>query len=214
MCNGDTNGAIDITIDTTVGTPPFVINVNNDTTGTNYGTQTSGLPAGTYTITVTDAKSCTATETITINEPDAIFVDYDAIDITCDVSGISQGSVIINSVTGGTAPYNYFVTGTNGYSNSELNTTGSTSVSFDVVDFGLYQINVVDANGCSILVQDVLVASPPTDLDINVTATVDCSLGGKLLLVLVRHWLVLVLSSLVFMKVHLLFIQIRWNLVS
>ena len=178
LCNGDTNGAIDVTIDTSVGTPPFVINVNNDTTGTDFGTQTSGLPAGTYTITVTDSKLCTATETITIDEPDAIIVDYDAIDITCDVSGTSQGSVIINSVSGGTAPYNYFVTGTNGYSNSELNNTGSTSISFDVVDFGLYQINVVDANGCSILVQDVLVASPPTDLDIDVTATVDCSMGG------------------------------------
>ena len=137
------------------------------------------MPAGTYTITLTDSKSCTATETVTINEPDPIAVDYDAIDITCDSSGLSQGSVIINSVTGGTAPYNYFVTGTNGYSNSELNAAGTTSVSFDVVDFGLYQINVVDANGCSMLVQDVLVASPPTDLDINITALVDCATGGS-----------------------------------
>src|SRR5690606_35046527 len=130
LCNGDSNAAIQITIDTSVGTPPFVINVNNDTTGVNYGTQTSGLPAGTYTITVTDARSCTATETITINEPDAIVVDYYAIPITCTAGGISQGSIIIDSVVGGTAPYNYFVTGTNGYSNSELNATGSTSVSF------------------------------------------------------------------------------------
>ncbi|MEH6538010.1 MAG: T9SS type B sorting domain-containing protein [Psychroserpens sp.] len=179
LCNGDSNGAIDITIDTTVGTPPFVINVNNDTTGTDYGTQTSGLTAGTYTITLTDANSCEATDTITINEPDPIIVDYNTIDITCGAGGISQGSIIINSVTGGTSPYNYFVTGTNGYSNSELNTTGTTSVSFNVVDFGLYEINVVDSNGCSVLNQDVLVASPPTDLDILVTATVDCAIGGQ-----------------------------------
>ncbi|WP_178985321.1 T9SS type B sorting domain-containing protein [Winogradskyella helgolandensis] len=179
LCNGDTNGAIDVTIDTSVGTPPFTINVNNDTTGTNYGTQTSSLPAGLYTVTLTDSKMCTTTETVTIDQPDAIVVDYDAIDITCGAGGVSQGSVIVNSVTGGTPPYNYFVTGTNGYSNSELNNIGSTSVSFDVVDFGLYQINVVDANGCSILVQDVLVASPPTDLDIDITATVNCSTGGE-----------------------------------
>ncbi|OUS00122.1 chromophore lyase [Flavobacteriales bacterium 33_180_T64] len=181
LCHGDSNAAIDITIDTTVGTPPFVINVNNDTTGINYGSQTSGLPTGTYTITLTDANSCTATEIITINEPNPILVNYNTVDITCSAGGISQGSVIINSVTGGTAPYNYFVTGTNGYSNSELNATGSTSVSFDVVDFGLYQINVVDANGCSILVQDVLVASPPTDLDIVITSTIDCLTGGEAL---------------------------------
>ncbi|OIQ30886.1 MAG: chromophore lyase [Bacteroidetes bacterium MedPE-SWsnd-G2] len=179
LCHGDSNGAIDITIDTTTGTPPFTINVNNDTTGVDYGTQTSGLTAGTYTITITDGNACTATETITINEPDTITVDFTTVDITCSASGVSQGSVIVNSVSGGTAPYNYFVTGTNGYSNSELNTTGSTSVSFDVVDFGLYQINVVDANGCSVLVQDALVASPPTDLDISITASVDCALGGE-----------------------------------
>ena len=178
LCNGDSNGALDITIDTSVGTPPFTVNVNNDTTGTNYGTQTSGLPAGTYTVTLTDSKSCEATETITISEPDAIVVDVSTVDISCSPGGDSQGSVIIDSVTGGTAPYTYYVTGTNGYSNSEVNATGSASVSFNVVDFGLYQINVVDANGCSVLVQDVLVASPPTDLEINVNTTVDCTAGG------------------------------------
>ncbi|OMP29706.1 hypothetical protein [Mangrovimonas sp. DI 80] len=179
LCNGDANASIDVTIDTTVGTPPFTINVTNDTTGVDYGTQTSGLTAGTYTVTLTDAKSCEATETVTIGEPDAIAVDYHTIDITCTSTGVSQGSIIIDGVTGGTAPYNYFVTGTNGYDNSELNATGSTSVSFDVVDFGLYQINIVDANGCSVLIQDVLVASPPTDLDINIASTVDCTTGGE-----------------------------------
>ncbi|MEZ4781367.1 MAG: hypothetical protein R2816_07360 [Flavobacteriaceae bacterium] len=179
ICNGDSNGSIDVTINTSVGTPPFVINVYNDTTSTDYGTQTSGLPAGDYTITLTDAKSCTDTATITIAEPDPIIVNYHSVDITCSAGGVSQGSIIIDSVTGGTAPYNYFVTGTNGYSASELNASGTTSTTFDVVDFGLYQINIVDANGCSVLFQDVLVASPPNDLDITITSTVDCSLGGE-----------------------------------
>ena len=180
LCFGDDNGSITVTIDTSVGTPPFVINVHNDTTGTNYGAQTSGLAAGTYTVTVTDAKSCTATETVVIAQPDAILVDYHAEPITCDpVGGISKGSVIIDGVTGGTPPYNYFVTGTNGYNASELNTDGSTSHTFDVVDFGLYQINVIDANGCSILIQDVLVASPPDDLQITIQPSVDCINGGE-----------------------------------
>ncbi|WP_339614633.1 T9SS type B sorting domain-containing protein [uncultured Winogradskyella sp.] len=179
LCNGDSNGSIDITIDATTGTPPFTLNVNNDTTNTNYGTQTTSLPAGAYTVTLTDENSCTATETVIIDEPDPINVNHSTVDITCGPAGISQGSVIIDSVSGGTPPYNYFVTGTNGYSNSEINSTGTTSVSFDVVDFGLYQINIVDSNGCTVLIQDVLVASPPTDLDINVTATVDCLLGGE-----------------------------------
>ncbi|MGC6430249.1 MAG: T9SS type B sorting domain-containing protein [Jejuia sp.] len=181
LCNGDANAAIDITINNLVGTPPFIINVNNDTAGTNYGTQTSGLTAGDYTITITDANQCTDTESITIGEPDPISVNYTSLPITCDITsgGISKGSVIVQSVTGGTAPYNYYVTGTNGYSATELNVSGTTSTTFDVVDFGLYQINVVDANGCSILVQDVLVASPPNDLDIVVNTVVNCTTGGE-----------------------------------
>ncbi|MFD2725839.1 T9SS type B sorting domain-containing protein [Hyunsoonleella rubra] len=181
LCNGDNTGALDITINSSVGTPPFVINVNNDTTGTNFGTQTSGLPAGNYTITLTDANSCEDLEIVTIAEPSPIVVNHTSLPITCDISsgGISKGSVIVQGVTGGTAPYNYYVTGTNGYSATELNASGTTSTTFDVVDFGLYQINVVDSNGCSVLVQDVLVASPPNDLDISVNTVVNCTTGGE-----------------------------------
>ncbi len=179
-CNAEETAAISITPNTTVGQAPYVYEVINTTTGTNYGTQTSGLAAGSYTVTVTDAKGCTEVENITIAQPDPIVVNNTTVPITCDASGVSQGSIIIDSVTGGTAPYNYYVDGTNGYDEEELNNTGTTSTTFDVVDFGLYQINVVDANGCSVLIQDVLVASPPDDLVIDVTTpTADCSTGGE-----------------------------------
>ncbi len=179
-CNGEETAAIDISIDNTKGLAPFVFNVYNNTTSQNYGTQTSGLSAGNYTIRVTDAKGCIDTFPFTISEPTTINVTYHADPVTCVGPGLSQGSVIVDGVTGGTAPYNYFVTSSNGYSNSELNATGSTSVNFNVVDFGLYEILVVDANGCSFLIQDVLVASPPDDLDITVTSPpADCSTGGS-----------------------------------
>ena len=169
-CNGEETAAISVTYDATKGLAPFVINVLNTTTGKDYGTQTSGLAAGTYTITVRDARGCFDIETITISEPLPISVAHHAVPITCNtLTGISKGSVIVDSVTGGVGPYNYYVTGVNGYNNSELNNLGTTSVSFNVVDFGLYQINVVDRNGCSVLIQNVLVASPPEDLDITVT---------------------------------------------
>jgi len=179
LCFGDSNAAINVEINTSVGEPVYQINVYNTTTGVDYGTQTTSLPSGSYTITLTDGNSCTDTQTIIIAEPSPINVAYHSVDITCTSTGVSQGSIIIDGVSGGTAPYNYFVTGTNGYNNSELNATGSTSVTFDVVDFGLYQINVVDANGCSVLIQDVLVASPPDDLDINISAITDCLTGGE-----------------------------------
>jgi hypothetical protein len=39
----------------------------------------------------------------------------------------------------------------------------------DVVDFGLYQIIITDANGCNAFENNILIASPPSDLDISVT---------------------------------------------
>ncbi|GAA3628417.1 T9SS type B sorting domain-containing protein [Flavivirga jejuensis] len=179
LCFGEDTAAIDVTIDTTQGLAPFTINVHNDTESTNYGTQTSGLSAGTYTITVTDANGCTDTDTVIINQPADLNVTHHAVPITCTGVGISSGSIIVDGVTGGTGPYNYFVTGTNGYSNSEFNATGTASVAFNVVDFGLYQIRVVDSNGCNELIQDVLVASPPSNLDVTITPLpTTCTTGG------------------------------------
>ncbi|MGQ7945991.1 T9SS type B sorting domain-containing protein [Flavobacterium sp. WC2509] len=178
-CNGDATGIIEVTIDSSKGIGPFTYSKN----GVTYQSSNTftGLTAGTYTITVKDSKGCInivpATITITQNAP--IAVTHHEIPITCGAGGVSKGSVIIDSVIGGVGPYNYFVTGANGYSASELNASGSTSVTFNVVDFGLYQINVVDANGCSKLIQNILVASPPNDLSIVINASATCGTGGK-----------------------------------
>ena len=181
LCNGDANGAIDITIDTTTGTPPFTINVNNDTTSTDYGTQTSGLPAGNYTVTITDANSCTATETITISEPDAIAFDLSKVDITCnDPGGSSLGSITVENVAGGTAPFTYYISNNFGdvIAGNPYNATTNEDYTFNIINFGVYTINVVDANGCN-LSQQITIASPPEDLDINVNVVVpDCTTGG------------------------------------
>ncbi|WP_044633470.1 T9SS type B sorting domain-containing protein [Neotamlana sedimentorum] len=178
-CSGESNAAIDVTINSTLGTPPYVINVFNNTTGTDYGTQTAGLAAGNYTITVTDSKGCTDTDTITITEPAPVSLSYTVTPITCGAGGVSLGTITINSVSGGTPNYTYHVTGVNGYDNAITNQTGS-SVVFEVVDFGLYEIIITDTNGCTAMVQNILVASPPDDLDISVIAPpADCSTGGS-----------------------------------
>ncbi|PRZ26214.1 T9SS type B sorting domain-containing protein [Flavobacterium granuli] len=194
-CSGEATAAISITLDPAKGQAPFVFKVERTApTYKDYGSQTSGLTAGTYTVTVTDAKGCTDSEDIIITEPKPMTINHTEIPITCveGVAGVpstSKGSIIIDSITdgtagavggsGGTAPYNYYVTGVNGYKEEELNNAGTTSVKFNVVDFGLYQINVVDANGCSVLVQDVLVASDVRDLDISINSTADCIALGS-----------------------------------
>lgn len=166
-CNGDDTAAITIAIDNTQGQSPFVFNVLNTTTGVNYGTQTSGLSAGDYLITVTDAKGCTDTDTITITEPAAITFTTSVTPITCGAGGVSLGTITINPVSGGTPNYTYHVTGVNGYDVQLTNQNGSSAV-FQVVNFGLYQVVITDANGCTAFENDILVASPPDDLDISV----------------------------------------------
>jgi len=176
-CASEETAAIDISIDPSVGLAPFEINVTNTTTGTDYGTQTSGLAAGDYIITVTDAKGCTDTEAINIVQPDPIILDFDVDPITCASGGVSLGQIIINSVSGGTTNYSYHVTGVNGYDVEIANQPGTSQI-FEVVDFGLYEIIITDANGCSVMEQNILVASPPDNLDIDINTTADCLTGG------------------------------------
>lgn len=176
-CASEETAAIDISIDSSVGLAPFEINVTNTTTGTDYGTQTSGLAAGDYLITVTDAKGCTDTEAINIAQPTPIILDFDVDPITCAAGGVSLGQIIINSVSGGTPNYSYHVTGVNGYDVEIANQPGTSQV-FEVVDFGLYEIIITDTNGCSVIEQNILVASPPDNLDININTTADCLTGG------------------------------------
>ncbi|MQP63690.1 adhesin, partial [Flavobacterium sp. LMO6] len=65
----------------------------------------SGLSAGTYTVTVTDANSCTATQSFTITEPTALVVTpASQTNVSCN-SG-SNGSATV-TVSGGTAGYTY-----------------------------------------------------------------------------------------------------------
>ena len=143
-CSGDSTAAISIAINNALGQSPFVYNVRRTLpTVINYGTQTSGLAAGTYTITVTDAKGCTDTFPLVINEPAPIVVSRSIQPITCNaLSGISLGSITINTVSGGTPNYTYHVTGVNGYDKQFTNQTGALAV-FDVVDFGFYEIIVI-----------------------------------------------------------------------
>ncbi|MDN3675436.1 T9SS type B sorting domain-containing protein [Flavobacterium branchiarum] len=180
LCNGADSGSITVDIDTNFGVGPYVIDVYNKTTSTPYFTQTTGLPAGEYRVTVTDSKSCSfiKDEDISIVEPDPIVAEYRVTPITCGANGVSLGKIFIDRVTGGTKNYTYHVTGLN-YNEERPDKDGSGEF-FEIVDFGYYEITITDKNGCSKVISDILVASPPDDLDIEVKAPpADCSTGGS-----------------------------------
>ena len=180
LCNGDVTGALDVDINTAIGRPPYTIEVIETISGTNYGTQTTGLPAGSYSVTITDDKGCvSAAVTATISQPDAITYDIDLQPITCDTTtGTNPGSITVENLAGGVAEYTYFLTGNNGFSDSYTTTSGGEDHTFAILEFGIYEVDVVDINGCSLRTTNII-ASPPDDLDIDVSATtVDCLVGG------------------------------------
>ncbi len=186
-CNGDNTGIITVTIDATQGVGPFEYSIN----GGAYQVSNifTGLTAGLYNVTVRDTKGCvnTVPASITITQPDAITFDLTNIDITCDaLLGSTLGSITISNVLGGTAsianPFRYFITNNfgdviagNPYS---AVTTGREDHTFTIINYGVYTVNAIDANGCSFS-KSITMASPPSDLTIDVTTiTSDCTSGG------------------------------------
>jgi gliding motility-associated-like protein len=179
LCNGGSDGAIEIVLNPTLGQAPYDFTIINTTLGVNYGNQTSGLKAGTYQITVTDANNCTDTIAITLTEPDVLNFNVSTVDITCNnPGGTSFGEIVVNNVVGGTAPYTYYVTNNFGFI-ATYNTTSNENHSFQILTFGIYKVEVVDANGCNLFHDNIIIASPPSDLFIDVsTSTSDCTNGG------------------------------------
>ncbi|MDP2722990.1 MAG: PKD domain-containing protein, partial [Bacteroidales bacterium] len=97
-CFGCTDGEAEAVV--FGGTAPYTHSWSNGAT-TNPAT---GLGAGTYTDTVTDAHGCTTFADVTITQPETMVVTTDSANALC--FGTNTGWVSA-TVTGGTAPYTY-----------------------------------------------------------------------------------------------------------
>ena len=127
-CNGGSDGTA--TAGASGGTAPYSYSWSNGATGANI----SGLLAGSYTVTATDANGCTGTAMVTIGEPAGMIVNATSTVVSCN--GNTDGSVSA-SVSGGVAPYSY------------VWSDGSTSPNVYFVPVGTYTVTVTDANGCT-----------------------------------------------------------------
>lgn len=131
-CPGVNNGSISVT--PTLGTSPFSYSLNGGTPQTNN--TFSGLAAGSYTITFTDANLCSGTITVNITAGANITSTSTTTSLTCP--GANNGTATITA-TSGTAPYEYSIDG--GPFQSSNVFTGLTS--------GSHTITIRDANGCT-----------------------------------------------------------------
>lgn len=130
-CSAGTDGSISLS--GAGGTAPYQYSMD----GTTFGSESSftNLAAGNYTLTIQDANGCIATINTVITEPAALVVTTQTQDINCH--GDSDGA-ITPTTTGGTAPYEYSLDGTNFQSGA-----------FTGLNAGNYTVTLRDANGCS-----------------------------------------------------------------
>ncbi|MEO9533674.1 MAG: GEVED domain-containing protein [Crocinitomicaceae bacterium] len=134
-CNGDTDGAIDMTV--TGGTPTYTYSWSNAETTEDI----TGLAPGNYTVVVTDANGCAENFNATVNEP-AVLTGSTT---TTDIMTGNDGAIDL-SVSGGTPPYSYDW-------DSGFATTQDLS---DLSVAGTYICVITDANGCTTTVSGTI----------------------------------------------------------
>ncbi|MBL7719539.1 MAG: gliding motility-associated C-terminal domain-containing protein [Flavipsychrobacter sp.] len=150
-CNGGTGTA---TVTPSGGTQPFTYLWSNGQT-----TQTAtALPAGNYSVTVTDANGCTATVSVVLVQPPPLTL------VTTNLQTINchgyATAIISCGPMGGTGPYSY------------LWSNGQTSQTVSGLGGGNYSVTVTDSKGCTYTAYVTLTQPPPLVLTTtSVTAT-------------------------------------------
>ncbi|TRX38309.1 PKD domain-containing protein [Flavobacterium restrictum] len=165
-CFNAANGEIKITL--SGGTLNYKINWTKN--GIPYATSEylSNLSPGTYVVTVSDANNCSLkTATFTITEPPVLAVSLlNKTNILC--FGQATGVIDVD-VTGGTFPYTYSWTNSNGFSSFNEDLTN--------VLAGTYTVLVTDNLGCAKTISITL--TQPTEIKITATTTPIICYGGN-----------------------------------
>ncbi len=144
-CNGGNSGSV--TVAGSGGTSPYQYSLNG---GAYQASGTfSSLTAGSYTITVRDANSCTFNVPVTITEPAAALTGSITAQTNLTCNGGSDGAVTV-AAAGGTSPYTYNIDG---------GAYGATAT-FSNLIAGNHTVGIQDANGCTTTVP-VTLTEPP-----------------------------------------------------
>lgn len=132
-CSGESSGSISLMV--LGGTESYSYLWSDGNTNPNL----IGIPAGEYTVTVTDENDCTQIDSATLREPEnAMAISANISDVTC-FDG-SNGFIEL-SPTNGIEPISYSIDG------SSLQTNNV----FTNLSAGSYSITAIDANSCTIV---------------------------------------------------------------
>jgi len=165
LCEGDNGGSLTAIV--TDGVMPYSYEWSNGATTPTI----DNLPAGTYTVTVTDANGCTVSETITIEESPTLNLRITSTEISCH--GASEGSATVIA-TGGTPPYSY------------LWNTGATTETISNLAAGTYTVTVTDANDCQKMISVTI--TEPDEFTVDVAKQDVICFGQSNASILVSGW--------------------------
>lgn len=152
-----------ITVAASGGTSPYTYGISGSSNST--GTFT-GLSGGNYTVTATDANSCTGTVTVSVSSTVPV-VQVSSSSLTPQTSCTTPNGAITVSASGGTGPYTF----TDGVSS---NSSGI----FDPLAAGSYTITATDVNSCSGIATEVITDNSPV-VSTTVTTTPQTACVGS-----------------------------------
>ena len=135
------------------GTSPYTYSWDNGLASEDL----TGIGAGTYVVSITDANGCTTSTSATLTQPASGMSASISNQVNVSCNGLSDGSIIIN-VIGGSG--NYLI-------NPSQNNLSA----------GSYNYSISDLNGCSILLNAVI--SEPAPLVAQLTNTIITYSGGS-----------------------------------
>ena len=106
--------------------------------------------------TITDQNNCPYIDSIIILEPSTLFghtnlFEYNGVNIRC--KGESTGFIILDSITGGNAPYDYYWFDSNGDTLSDF-------ILIDSLSVGSYSLTINDTLGCPTFIDTFFMSEP------------------------------------------------------
>jgi PKD repeat protein len=143
-CYGQDSGIV--TINTVDGMFPFTYHWNPAGLGPDSTGNIQNIPAGSYTVTVTDSVGCSISEPFVVNQPDSIYDNLVAFDAKCH--GESNGSIFYETFNG-VNPFTYE------WSNGEITSSLSN------LSAGTYSVTATDHNGCLVTAEGIIEEPDP-----------------------------------------------------
>ncbi len=165
ICNGSCDGDLEVIVQN--GSYPVTIDLTNiiGETYTQVNDSTflfTNMCAGNYNIEVTDASVTTIDSNVVVAEPPMLDLFPGAVmDVTCNGSCDGMADVM---AFGGTAPYTYFWI------------TGETTPFIAGLCAGVYDVDVIDANGCNQFLS-IVINEPPAITLSTTSNDATCSTG-------------------------------------